>query len=120
VCHLTGCTDLADDPLRGALLETYVRQNIDSIISARVPAGQLFYWRTQGGKEVDFVIEIGRKSIAIEVKAGANWSRSDLSALQEFLSVTPNCRAAVIAHNGEEALQIGERMWAIPLGVLLS
>jgi len=28
-CHLTGCTDLADDSLRGALLETYVRQNID-------------------------------------------------------------------------------------------
>jgi predicted AAA+ superfamily ATPase len=119
-CHLMGCTDLVDDPLRGALFETYVRQNIDSILSTRLPAGGLYYWRTQGGKEVDFVIEIGRQSVAIEVKAGANWSRSDLSALEEFLSVTPNCKAAVIAHNGEEALRIGERMWAIPLGLLLS
>lgn len=119
-CHLAGFTDLSDSPMRGALLETYVRQNINSILGTRLPAGELFYWRTQGGKEVDFVVEIGRETIAIEVKAGANWSRSDVSALQEFLSVTPNCKAAVIAHNGEEALQIGERTWAIPLGLLLS
>lgn len=119
-CHLTGFTDLTDSPMRGALLETYVRQNINSILNTRLPAGELFYWRTQAGKEVDFVVEIGRQTIAIEVKAGANWSKSDISALQEFLSVTPDCMAAVIAHNGEEVLRIGERMWAIPLGLLLS
>jgi len=119
-CHLTGITDLTDSPLRGALLETYVRQNINSILNTRLPAGGLFYWRTQAGKEVDFVIEIDRQIIAIEVKSSATWSRSDVSSLQEFLSVTPDCKAAVIAHNGEEALQIGERMWAIPLDLLLS
>ncbi len=120
VCHLAGFADLSDSPIRGALLETYVRQNLNSILGTRLPAGKLFYWRTQGGKEVDFVAELGRDTIAIEVKAGANWSRSDNSTPREFLSVTPNCRAAVIAHNGDEALQIGERMWAIPLGLLLS
>ncbi|MBU1670098.1 MAG: ATP-binding protein [Actinobacteria bacterium] len=119
-CYLTGCSELADDPLRGALFETYVRQNLDSILGTRIPAGRLFYWHTQAGKEVDFVVELGREYMAIEVKSGATWSRSDVRVLDQFLSVTPTCKAAVIAHNGNETIQIAEKIWAIPVGLLLS
>jgi uncharacterized protein len=119
-CYLSRCGDLADDPLRGALFETYVRQNIESIIGSRLPAGGLHYWRTQSGREVDFVIEMGREVMAIEVKSGESWSKSDLVGLQEFLRLTPNCVAAVLAYNGRETLRLDDRLWAIPLGLLLS
>ncbi len=119
-CHLADCRDLSDDPMKGALYETYVLQNIISIVEREIPPGRVYYWQTQQGREVDFVVELGKDLLAIEVKSGEKWSRRDLAGLSEFLSVTPRCKAAIIAYNGEEAVKLGDRMWAIPLGVLLS
>ncbi|MBN2167771.1 MAG: ATP-binding protein, partial [Actinobacteria bacterium] len=119
-CHLAGCSDLVDDPLRGSLYENYVYQNIASIVVNSIPAGQIFYWQTQAGKEVDLIIERGRDLIAIEVKSAESWGGRDLAGLNEFLSVTPNCKAAVLAYNGRESAKLGDRLWAIPLGAFLS
>ena len=68
---------------------------------------------------MDFVIEVGRKVFAIEVKAATRWSESDLSGLRAFLERTPACVAAVLAYNGKEAVKLDERLFAIPLGQLL-
>ncbi|RJP29859.1 MAG: ATP-binding protein [Actinobacteria bacterium] len=119
-CHLTDCGDLSDDPLRGALYETYVFQNIASVVENHIPPGRIYYWQTQAGREVDFVIEIGRDIVAVEVKSGENWTKRDLKGLSDFLSATPRCKAAVIAYNGKEAIKLGDKMWAIPLGTLIS
>ena len=59
----------ASDPLRGALLETYVAQNLAAILAAEWPGARLAYWHVQGRHEVDFVVESGRDCIAVEVKA---------------------------------------------------
>lgn len=119
-CHLAGCSDLADYPSRGSLYENYIYQNIASILGNTIPNGRIFYWQTQAGKEVDFIIEQGQNLIAIEVKSAESWGGRDLAGLNEFLSVTPNCKAAVLAYNGKESAKIGDRLWAIPLGALLS
>jgi len=58
--------------------------------------------------------------VAIEVKSGARWSKKDLAGLRQFLAATPNCIAAVLAFNGTEPVQLDEKLWAIPLGLLLS
>ena len=44
----------------------------------------------------------------------------DLSGLKAFLDRTPACAAAVLAYNGREAVKLGERLWALPMGHLLS
>ncbi len=119
-CHLADCADLGDDPMRGALYENYVFQNISAIAYNHIPPGRIYYWQTQAGREVDFVVEIGRDMLAIEVKSGENWSRRDLAGLKEFLSATPRCKAAIIAYNGKDAIRLDDRLWAIPLGLLLS
>lgn len=31
-----------------------------------------------------------------------------------------HCVAAVLAYNGTEMVKLGERLWAVPLGLLLS
>ncbi len=119
-CYLCGCRDLRDDPLRGAFLETYVFQNLLSILEAHFQHADLFYWRTRGGSEVDFVIDEARQCVAIEVKSGARWDRRDLKGLRSFLEATPRCKAAILAYNGTEVAQLGDRLWVIPLGLLLS
>lgn len=108
-----------DDLLRGALYETYVAQNLAALLEAHLPDAQLAYWHEQGRHEVDFVIETGRKVVAVEVKAATRWDESDLAGLRAFAERTPACIAAVLAYNGREAVQLDDRLFAIPLGHLL-
>lgn len=108
------------EPLHGALLETYVVQNVSAILTAHLPDATLSYWHEQGRHEVDLVIESGAKVVAIEIKASTRWSDSDLAGLKAFLDRTPQCTAAVLAYNGSQAVPLGRKLWAIPLGRLLA
>jgi predicted AAA+ superfamily ATPase len=122
-CFMVGINKFQMDyrePLLGALFETYVAQNLLAIIDSRWKEAQLYFWSVQGRHEVDFVIEVGRKCLAIEVKSSARWQKKDLSGLEAFLGTTPHCIAAVLCYNGREAVRLGERIWALPLGLVLS
>lgn len=122
-CYLTGVSSLehpAREPLMGAMFETYVAQNISAILDACWPGAEMHFWSIQGRYEIDFVIESGNRCIALEVKAGARWEDRDLSGLRAFLSTTPHCIAAILAYNGKEPVRIGERLWALPLSLVLS
>jgi len=110
----------AGDPLWGALLETYVAQNLAGILEAEWPEARLGFWHVQGRHEVDFVIEQGRDTLAIEVKAAARWEDRDLAGLRAFLEKTPRCRAAVLAYGGTQQVRLAERLWAVPLSTVLS
>lgn len=121
--HLAGLTALdfsMYNPMSGALLETYVAQNLFSILNSRWSEAHLFFWCVQGRHEVDFIIEAGSHCIAVEIKSGARWGDGDLSGLKAFLSATPNCTAAILGYNGPQAIRLGEKIWAIPLTLLLS
>lgn len=121
--HLAGVNDLRpgrDEPLRGALFETYVAQNLAALLEAHLPDARLAYWHEQGRHEVDFVIEQGRSVFAIEVKAATRWESRDLSGLRAFVDRTPACSAAMLAYNGREAAHLEGKLWVIPLGHLLA
>ncbi len=118
--YLCGVERMREDPMRGALYETYVLQNLMGVVGAHLLSGRVYFWKVQGRHEVDFVIEHGRKTVAIEVKASSRWGPGDLSSLKAFLSATTGCQAAILAYNGEEVVSLGERLWAIPIGILLS
>src|SRR6185295_12294547 len=60
---------LKDRKILGALLETAVFQHLRAWRELMTPKPGIFYWRTVGNHEVDFVVEWGRKLVAIEVKA---------------------------------------------------
>ncbi|MDF1527245.1 MAG: ATP-binding protein [bacterium] len=122
-CYLAGIREPGiegEHPLKGALLETYVAQNLSGLIDSCWPDAELGFWHIQGRHEVDFVIEDGGKCLALEIKSGARWSEGDLSGLKAFLAKTPHCKAGILAYNGDTPVQLGERLWAIPLGTVLS
>ena len=110
----------AADPRTGALVETYAAENISSILSARWSEAELCFWGVQGRHEVDFVVEAGRDCLAIEVKMADRWRSRDLAGLSAFIEKTPNCRAGLLAYCGSETRKLGRRLWAVPLGELLS
>jgi len=111
---------LPGEPLMGPLFETYVVQNLLSILVTRWGGARPYFWTVQGRYEVDFVIEEGNSCMAIEIKSGARWEERDLSGLKAFLSATPQCRAAILGYNGKDAVKLGERIWALPLSLILS
>ena len=120
--HLAGVSPEglgAGDSFWGALLETYVAQNLRGILEAEWPGARLSYWHVQGRHEVDFVVESGRDCMAIEVKAAARWEGRDLSGLRVFLQRTPRCRIGILAHTGAATVSLGERLWAMPIRALL-
>jgi len=108
------------DPLFGALFETYAAQNLSSILAAKWQSAGLYFWAVQGRNEVDFVIEAERACMALELKSAARWHDRDLAGLKAFLSATPHCKAAILCHNGEDAVKLGERLWALPVSMVLS
>ena len=122
-CFMVGIDNFRMDyqePLLGALFETYVAQNLFAIIDSRWKEAQLYFWGIQGRNEVDFIIEVGRYCLAIEVKSSARWQKKDLSGLEAFLAATPHCVAGVLCYNGTKAVRLGERLWALPLDLVLS
>ena len=120
---LAGVVDadrLSDDPLRGALLETYVAQNLRGLLESEWPEAGLTFWHVQGRHEVDFVVEVGRETLAVEVTAASRWRDRDLSGLRAFLARTPTCRAAVLAYGGAHTVRLDDRLWAMPMNQALA
>jgi predicted AAA+ superfamily ATPase len=113
--------DLAyPEPFTGAMFETYMMQNLFNIIEGRWTEAHLYFWNIQGRHEVDFIIEVGRECIAIEIKSGVRWQEKDLSGLRAFLSKTSNCKAAILGYNGTDAVRLGEKLWVLPISLILS
>lgn len=119
--HLAGVKKIdVHEVLRGALLENYVMQNLQGIISAHEPDVKITYWNVQGRFEVDFILEIGRKTIAIEIKNGGRWNKKDLAGLTAYMNSSKNCRAGILAYNGTELLKLKNKIWIVPISLLLS
>ncbi len=109
-----------DEPLRGPLFETFVLQNLTAIVEAHAPETRFAFWHIQGRHEVDFILEHGRRCLAVEVKASGRWSESDLTSLRVFLHRVPSCEAAILAYNGTQSARLAEKLWAIPISTLIT
>ncbi len=70
-CHLANIHDLKtlnSSPYIGAIWETYVLNQIVSSYQENGLDSSIWFWRTQSGEEVDFLIDAGGKLTAIEAK----------------------------------------------------
>ena len=77
-------TQVMAHPLRGALFETMV---VNELLKARCNAGlrePLFFWRDNIGTEVDVVLERGHDIAAIEIKSGPTVASDAFGALTKW------------------------------------
>ncbi|PCI24840.1 ATPase [Candidatus Peregrinibacteria bacterium] len=80
----------------GAALETMVFQELKAVNDFLELGYKLYYWRTDDGKEVDFVLYGERGIIGIEVKRKKKISSGDLKGLRLFLKDYPGSRSIVL------------------------
>jgi predicted AAA+ superfamily ATPase len=71
---------------RGHLLETLVYHELRSSIAYSGSGGELAYWRTPSGSELDFVWTRGSSAVGIEVKSSKEWRPESGRVLRELLS----------------------------------
>src|SRR3990167_8610278 len=58
---------------RGYLFETFIINELRAFLSYQSLGGELFYWRTQDGIEVDCLWKRGNTIIALEIKSTTTW-----------------------------------------------
>ena len=98
----------ADRSYWGRLVESAVGAHL---FNTGMPETRLRYWRNEG-REVDFVLERGRRLVAVEVKSGAR--RPTLSGLREFEERFEVERSILVGEGGlplSEFLSVSAREW---------
>jgi predicted AAA+ superfamily ATPase len=78
--------DPLDSSERGPLLETFVLHELRAQIAYGDCGGELFYWRTPSGNEVDFVWTRGRAAVGIEAKSSTRWRSDDGRGLKDLVA----------------------------------
>ncbi len=94
------------DSERGPLLETWVLHELRAHLSFTNAGGDLSYYRTPSGVEVDFIWTGPKHSVGIEVKSSQTW-RSSFGAPLRELHARKVIRHAVGVYDGEHAQKDG-------------
>lgn len=99
---------ILDSPqeIGGIALETLVLQHLRAWNDYHNHSGNLFYWRTKHGVEVDFVFYGPNEFVAIEVKSKTNIFDKDLSGLEIFGKDYPEA-TLIMLYQGIHRLKIG-------------
>jgi len=84
-----------DSDYWGHLAETAIGAAL--INSLKGSDGEVFYW-SGNNREVDFIVKIKDKLIALEVKSGAK--KTALPGMEEFAKSYPKCRKLLIGAQG--------------------
>lgn len=101
----------------GQALEGLVAQHLRAWAAYSSDDLSLYYWRTRGGTEVDF-IGYGQAGFhAFEVKNARRVHSTDLRALRTFRTDYPEADA-VMLYRGRERLRI-DGIWCLPVGDFL-
>lgn len=98
----------ADRMFRGRIVESAVGAHLFNSATSDI---RLFYWR-DNSHEVDYVLQRGRRIIAIEVKSG---TKMKLSGMERFIERFRPVRSMVV---GEDGVQLGED--GVPLNEFLT
>lgn len=89
----------------GAGLEGLVAQNLRAWIDYRNERTKLYFWRTQGGTEVDFVLYGNSEFYAIEVKNSDRIESKDVRGLKTFQKDYLEA-STILLYRGQEPLSV--------------
>ncbi|MBI5049060.1 MAG: ATP-binding protein [Deltaproteobacteria bacterium] len=98
----------------GGYFETMVYLHIRALCEMMKPRAVIHYWRTTTGKEVDFVLEHGRKLLALEVKMTTNPTVHDIKNLLLFMDEQPETVRGILVHSGNSIKWLHSKVIAVP------
>jgi predicted AAA+ superfamily ATPase len=100
-----GTFEISQDRI-GNLFEHLVLQMLLSELKAHDLDYRLSVYRTEAGAEVDFVLEVGRKVFAIEVKASRTVGKSDFRGLKSFVDFHGGAVTPAVLYQGARTFTV--------------
>ena len=109
----------ANGSLMGALLETFVFQELRRQASWHDDTIEFFHYRDKDQVEVDVVMELGGMVAGVEVKASSTVTSSDFRGLRKLKSVGGSSFAGgAVLYDGSTCVGFGGGMYAVPIRLL--
>ena len=116
--HLQGLNSWEDACRLGRdsfFVENKIAIELKSYLSIYEPAAKLFFWRSSGGAEIDFLIERGDQLIPVEVKWRSDIRLKDLTGMQVFLQDFKNeAHWGIVLYKGSQLLKMKENIFLVP------
>ena len=104
----------AETSPRGAHLENLLLTDLMAWAGTAPGRPNVLHWRTAGGAEIDFVIELPDRLLPIEVKASRRVNHHDARHLRTFLTDYSASPGALLLYDGDEVLWMDKRILAAP------
>jgi hypothetical protein len=119
--HFAGAGDwalLENQGNAGPMVETWIASELLKLMPLQDHRLGLYFWRTQTGREVDFLIEKGKELVAIEVKWTHRIGESDIRSLEHCAEdLKDRLRFSVVLYGGTEIVPFSPRIVALPFPV---
>jgi predicted AAA+ superfamily ATPase len=104
-CMAERLRDPLSPEIKGKLFEQWIINEVRMYLSYHNKEGTLYFWRTQGGHEVDLIYSKGHKlKLAIEIKFKKNLERKDFSGLNKIKEDYPKLECILI-YNGPNSYE---------------
>lgn len=123
LCHLLGiqsAQELHDSNYKGSVVETFVYSELLKHLSYASLKADIYHYRTNDQKEIDFIIERNDQLLAIEVKSGKSVSKEAFKHIADLQSKTTKKVLGIVFYAGEHLLSFsedGQQRYAVPMNV---
>ena len=110
---------LLNSPYSGQIFETYVFCELQKHLSYLQKSSQMFHYRTNDKKEIDFIIEIDNEILAIEIKQSSNVKKDDFKHIIDLQNKIDKKCLGIVFYNGDMVVEFSDDLVAIPFGIFL-
>lgn len=100
---------------KGSVFEQFAILQIIYYNRSHKKGWELFSYRTEGGAEIDLIVDTGDKFIAIEFKSGRNVSEAELAGFKSFEEVAHKPVIKYVVYQGETRQQFSNKVLAVPI-----
>lgn len=103
----------------GQIFETYIFCELQKHLSYLQKSAQIFHYRTNDKKEIDFIIEVDNEILAIEVKQSSSVKKDDFKHIIDLQNRYDKSCLGIVFYNGDMVIEFSNNLVAIPFGVFL-
>lgn len=103
----------------GQIFESYVFGELQKHLSYLQKSAQMFHYRTNDKKEIDFIIEVDNELLAIEVKQSSSVSKNDFKHIVDLQSRCDKKCLGIVFYSGNRVVELSDDLVALPLGMFL-
>ncbi len=117
ISYLTGIHDLTilkNTGLIGHRFENWFLNEIQAWLDTQSENHPIYFWRTAGGAEVDFVVTLGRQVIPFEITYASQIEVKKFNNLKGFMTALPEASMGVFCYMGPLSFDQENRVLFLP------